>query len=58
MILQLLSIGLNTSRGAAKTGEYPMIFPSFQKLRFTFESSVFVPNKLLNIIELKVVNRL
>ena len=36
------AIGLNTSRDAAK-----VIFPSYQNLRFTFESSVFV-SKLMS----------
>ena len=41
------AIGLDTSRDAAKTGEYQMIFPSFLTLRFTFARLAFIPSKLL-----------
>ena len=56
------AIGLNTSRDAAKTGKYQMIFPSdipqFRALRFTFERLAFIPSKLLKRIKLNTLNKL
>ena len=41
------AIGQNTSRDAAKTGEYQVIFPSFRTLQFTLARLVFIRTKLL-----------
>ena len=41
------AIGRNTSRDAAKTGEYQVIFPSFRTLGFTLARLVFIRTKLL-----------
>ena len=51
------AIGLNTSRDAAKIGEY-QIFPSFGTLRFTFARLAFIPSKLLKWIKLNTLSRL